>query len=351
MKEKILHLLRCPECKAAVELTEKAQKNGEITAGNFTCTHCAAQFEINNGVPVFLPLHLSREVDQVKTSYSAKWNRVPDIYDEDSFSTRHQHEWYLTRYHWQTEERLHEFLSEKSLILDAGCGLGRDIRWYAALSPNAEIVGADLSEGAYHAYEKSQSYPNLSVIRADLNKLPFAPGSFDFVVCEQVLPVVEDPFKSIEYLWSLVKPGGHFAFYVYKKKSPIREFTDDFLREKVKQMSPEDGWKASENITRLGKALSDLNVEFELPNDIPELEIKAGRYNVQRFFYYHVLKCFWNENMTFDENVLVNFDWFHPAYTFRHTAEEVERWCRELGMKILTLDREDLSGISVLVEK
>lgn len=351
MKENILTLLRCPECKSTLEFSNRVEQNGEITAGSFACAGCGQTFGIENGVPVFLPAHLSREVDQIKTSYSAKWNRVPDIYDEDSFATQHQHEWYLTRYGWEAEDRLRDFLSQKSLILDAGCGLGRDIRWYASLQPNGTVIGADLSEGAYHAYEKSKSHGNLSVVRADLNKLPFESESFDLVVCEQVLPVVEDPFASVKYLWSLVKPGGHFAFYLYKKKSPIREFSDDFLREKVKSLSPEEGWTASERITRLGKVLSDLNVEFDLTTDVPELEIKAGRYNLQRFIYYHVLKCFWNDNMTFDENVLVNFDWFHPAYTFRHTADEVEDWCRDLDMAVLSLDREDLSGISVLVEK
>jgi ubiquinone/menaquinone biosynthesis C-methylase UbiE len=306
---------------------------------------------MKDGIPVFLPPNLTQEVKQVQYSYSDKWNRVPDIYDEDSFSTRHQHQWYLARYHWASEDALRQFLRQKRTILDAGCGLGRDIRWYATLQPEGMVVGADLSAGAFHAFAKSKHHANVSVVQADLNKLPFQPGTFDFVACDQVLPCVADPRQACERLWSLVKRGGHFAFYVYKEKCPIREFSDDYLREKVTKMNAPAAWEACANITLLGKALSDLGVEFEVPKDIPELKIKAGRYNLQRFIYYNILKCFWNDGMTFDENNLVTFDWFHPAYTYRHSVEEVEGWTRELDMKVLVLDTEDQSGISVLVEK
>jgi SAM-dependent methyltransferase len=273
------------------------------------------------------------------------------MYDEGSFATHHQREWHLARYHWRSEEALRQFLSRKQTILDAGCGLGRDVRWYATLQPNARVIGADLSTAAFVAGAKGAGYPNLSVIQADLNQLPFAPASFDFVACDQVLPCVAEPEKAVEFLWSLVKPGGHMVFYVYKKKCPIREFTDDYLRDKITRMTAPQAWDASMNITLLGKALSDLNIEFEVPKDIPELQVKAGRYNLQRFLYYNVLKCFWNDGMSLDENNVVNFDWFHPAYTYRHSVEEIESWVREFGMKVLVLDRDDPSGISVLVQK
>ncbi|MCI0562159.1 MAG: methyltransferase domain-containing protein [Nitrososphaera sp.] len=351
MREDVINLLRCPECGSRLEFKNHPGQSDKNTTGCFICTACYTTFPIEKGVPIFLPQHLNQGVDQVQSSYSAKWNRVPDIYDEGSFGTKHQHEWYVTRYHWETEDNLRHFLEQKLTILDAGCGLGRDIRWYASLNPLSTVIGADLSEAVFHAHNKSKGYSNIQVIHADLNKLPFSAETFDFVVCEQVLPCVEDPKSSVERLWSLVKSGGHFAFYVYKEKSPIREFTDDFLREKITKMQPQEAWETCSNLTRLGKALSDLQIDLEISIDIPELGIKSGRYNLQRFIYYNFLKCFWNDGMSFDENNLVNYDWFHPAYTYRHSVEEVEKWIRELEMKVLVLDTEDPSGISVLVEK
>ncbi len=351
MKDAVLPLLRCPDCQAELRLEEARREADDLVAGRFACTGCRAAFPVDRGVGVFLPKDLTREVAQVRQSYSDKWDRIPSMYDEDTWATRHQREWALARYHWSSEEHLRDFLAKKKLILDAGCGLGRDIRRYATLSPAASVIGADLSEAALHACEKARPWKNISVINADLNRLPFARETFDFVACDQVLPCVEDPRLAVERLWSLVKPGGHFAFYVYKVKAPIREFTDDLLRARIVKMAPKDGWEACAAITKLGKALSDLKIEFEIPEDIPALGIKKGPRNLQRFIYYDILKCFWNDAMTFDENNLVNFDWFHPAYTYRHSVEDVKRWTDALGMKVLVLDEADLSGISVLAEK
>lgn len=91
-------------------------------------------------------------------------------------------------------------------------------------------------------------------------------------------------------------------------------------------------------MTKFGKALSDLHIEFEVPEDIPALGMKAGKYNLQRFFYYHIFKCFWNERFNFDENNLVNFDWYHPAYAYRHTPEEVKTWFQKAGLELVHID-------------
>ena len=98
-------------------------------------------------------------------------------------------------------------------------------------------------------------------------------------------------------------------------------------------------------MTCLGETLSKLNLEFEIPEDIPFLDIKMGKYNLQRFFYYYIFKCFWNDRFSDKENRLVNFDWYHPIYAHRHTAEEVKAWFQKVGMKLLHLDISD-SGIT-----
>lgn len=99
-------------------------------------------------------------------------------------------------------------------------------------------------------------------------------------------------------------------------------------------------------MTLLGKVLSDLHIEFEIYKDIPELEVKAGRYDLQRFVYYHILKCFWNERFTFDENNLINFDWYHPANAHRHTAKEVKGWFQGARLRLEHFDVSE-SGITV----
>jgi hypothetical protein len=127
----------------------------------------------------------------------------------------------------------------------------------------------------------------------------------------------------------------------------MREFCDDYLRQSTTKLPPEECWEFSKKVTRIGKALSDQDIDFEIPEDLAELGIKAGRYDLQRFLYYHIFKCFWNDRFTFDENSLVNFDWYHPTYAHRHSPEEIREreWYEEGRLKIVHLDVSE-SGVT-----
>jgi len=135
-------------------------------------------------------------------------------------------------------------------------------------------------------------------------------------------------------------------FYVYRKKGPIREFTDDHIRNIISSMPPEEAWNRLRPLTKLGQALAELQAEVEIPEGIPYLGIKAGRYNIQRLIYWHFAKLFWNEAFTLEENNHVNFDWYHPQYAHRQTEDEVRRWCDEVGLSIVHFDVQE-SGFTV----
>jgi len=75
-------------------------------------------------------------------------------------------------------------------------------------------------------------------------------------------------------------------------------------------------------MTHLGKALSDLKATVEIPVDSPLLGFQVGRQDVQRFFYWNVLKSYWNSSLDWESNVTTNFDWYHPLHVHRHAGEE-----------------------------
>ena len=52
-------------------------------------------------------------------------------------------------------------------------------------------------------------------------------------------------------------------------------------------------------------------------------------------------KMFWNDEMTFEENNHVNFDWYAPQYAHRQTEQDVRRWYEECGLTITRLHRDD----------
>jgi hypothetical protein len=97
----------------------------------------------------------------------------------------------------------------------------------------------------------------------------------------------------------------------------------------------------------LGQALAELKTEVEVPEDVPLLGIKKGRHDVQRLVYWHFAKLYWRDTFSFEENNHVNFDWYHPRYSWRHTEKEVRQWCDEAGLEITRFDDSQESGFSV----
>jgi hypothetical protein len=137
---------------------------------------------------------------------------------------------------------------------------------------------------------------------------------------------------------------------VYRKKVPIREFTDDYIRAKLRDLPPEQAWQAMMPLTELGKLLGDLDVTVDVPKPIDLLEIPAGRISLQRLFYWHVFKAFHHPELTLDELNHINFDWYAPANAHRQTPEEVEEWCRACGLAIERRVVED-AGITIVARK
>jgi arsenite methyltransferase len=180
--------------------------------------------------------------------------------------------------------------------------------------------------------------------------LPFPDGSLDIIYAQGVLHHTDSTCAALAAVAKKLKPGGRLLFYVYRRKGPIREFTDDYVRVWLQDRSPEEMWQAMLPLTKFGKYLGDLNLEIEVPDPIPFLDIPAGRISLQRFFYWHVFKAFYNTTMTLDELNHVNLDWYAPLNAHRQTPEEVRAWCGAAG---LAIEREHLqeSGISIVARK
>ncbi len=180
--------------------------------------------------------------------------------------------------------------------------------------------------------------------------LQLAPRSVDVIFSEGVLHHTDSTREAVLALASLLRPGGRFLFYVYRRKGPIREFTDDYVRALLQTMSPQQAWRAVEPISRLGAALGRLNVVVEVPEDIDLLDIPAGSIDIQRLFYWHVLKAFYRPDATLEELNHINYDWYAPANAHRQSPEDVRAWCAEAQLEI---EREVVqeSGITVVARR
>jgi len=322
------------------------EESDEVLSGTLRSVS-GREYSIQDGIPSFVAgSEMQREQKDTVDSFSWKWDYAKN-YRENTQS--HYVQWYLDRYGFGTREALGVFLASKKMVLDAGTAHGRDAEMYASAG-TAEVFGVDISSGIRLAYRDLAGRDNVHLLQADLMRLPFPQGMFDFIACDQVLHHTPDTYAGLRALLSHLATGGHIAFYVYRVKGPIREFCDDYIRERTVRMSPDECLKFAESMTRLGKALSDLNVVVDVPEAVPLLGIEAGPQDVQRFIYWNVFKCYWNDTMDWESNVITNFDWYHPLHAHRHTREEVLQWCETEGLEIEHMDVQE-SGISVLARK
>jgi SAM-dependent methyltransferase len=257
---------------------------------------------------------------QTEKIFSDKWTEVEQYTNVDKLY-EFQFDWFLKLYGFESEEALRNYLSTKKVIIDTGCGLGYKAGWFARLAPESTVIGIDISDAVDLAAKNFAHLPNLFFLRADIAKTGLRPGVVDFVVCDQVIMHTEVPENTFAHLSDITSSKGEFACYVYSKKALPRELVDDHFRKATHQISNEEMWKFSEQLTELGKRLSELKIEFESP-DIPLLGIKGGKYDLQRFIYWNFLKCFWREDWGFDLCKSTNYDWYAPSNAKRFSKQD-----------------------------
>ncbi len=97
-------------------------------------------------------------------------------------------------------------------VLDVGCGDGRHIRGVLNRSEDIFGVGLDLSlERLRDAFKKFWEFPlkgTGSLVMSNLHRLPFDTGSFQAVICSEVLEHIHEPGRAVVELNRVLEPGG-----------------------------------------------------------------------------------------------------------------------------------------------
>jgi SAM-dependent methyltransferase len=106
-------------------------------------------------------------------------------------------------------------LAPGDLLLDAGCGEGRHC--FGALERGARVVGLDLdlgslkkASGALRFVAKTKGSLG-AMLQGDAFRLPFRDGTFDKVICAEVMEHVHDYPAAARELARVTKPGGRIA--------------------------------------------------------------------------------------------------------------------------------------------
>ena len=180
-------------------------------------------------------------------------------------------------------------------VLDLGCGAGRDVYALSALvGENGRVVGLDMTpeqlavareHQTFHADVFGHRASNVEFVEGNLDRLPeveLADGSFDVIVSNCVINLVEDKAAVLKEIYRLLKPGGEFYFSdVYAdRRIPAALAKDEVLYGEC--LSGALYWR---DFLELSKAagFADPRLVKDRPLTIenPEIEAKLGQ---TRFF-------------------------------------------------------------------
>jgi SAM-dependent methyltransferase len=341
LKSQIIPDLICPICGTTFVLKISKKRQDEIIDGILTCQR-HHRFPIRRGIPR-LVVDKAQGFLKTEDAFSSKWREFNKTYHSKKWSEI-QKEWFLQRFGWKTISNFNKFLKTRHRILDAGTGVGNSAKLFSSNS-NAQVFAIDASESIEFAYKKYGDVSNIHFLQADIRRLPFKKNFFDFICSDQVLHHTKDTESSFKILTKHLAKKGHISIYIYKKKAPLREYADDHIRDFTVKMSEKECLEFSKDMAILGRSLSQLKKKIIIPRNIPILGIKAGTYDVQRFFYWYFVKCWWSPDVPFAQSVATNFDWYFPKYAYRHTENEIRKWFKDVKLKITHFDEIE-SGYS-----
>lgn len=208
---KLLEILRCPACGAGLRAGPAAGA-AEFLDGDLVCA-AGHRYPVVRGVPRLLPPDaggpdaFARLQEQTRRSFGYQWTVFHDMVEVFR-------EGFLTYIHPVGPE----FFPGK-LGLDAGCGFGRHA--YYAAEFGAEVVGVDFSAAIEAARANTGACKGVHLVQADIYRLPFREGAFDFAYSLGVLHHLPDPERGFRALVPLVKPGGAIFVWVYSTARPV----------------------------------------------------------------------------------------------------------------------------------
>ena len=99
-------------------------------------------------------------------------------------------------------------------VLDCGCGTGPMLELLHAQYPEKHYTGLDLTPEMIRKAQAKQ-LPNTTFVVGDCEKLPFAPESFDVVICTNSFHHYPNPQDFLDSVYRVLRPGGRLILRDY----------------------------------------------------------------------------------------------------------------------------------------
>ncbi|HWF33198.1 MAG TPA: class I SAM-dependent methyltransferase [Solirubrobacteraceae bacterium] len=159
---------------------------------------------------------------------AAPASEVPERFDPETMQGQLLEAEHLARYRWAAQ------LAEGRRVLDAGCGTAYGTVLLAGAGA-AQVVGLDRAAEVLDAVRATMP-ANVALEQGDVTSLPYEDGSFDVVVCFEVIEHLGDPGSALSEFRRVLAADGVLAVSspnrnVYPPGNPhhVHEYTPDEL--------------------------------------------------------------------------------------------------------------------------
>jgi ubiquinone/menaquinone biosynthesis C-methylase UbiE len=216
INKKALTRLTCPACSTGngriSPLAEQFAGSAD-RAESISCKNCGALFLVHGGILDLVgggPRELDNsqkamEFGPIVAMYELMWRPLVTMPFSD------------LAWEMKTVSRLLD-LGHCTDLLDLACGPGNFTRLFAENNRACSIIGADYSlpmlrKGADRL--RKINWGNITLMRADVTRWPFMPGSFDRIHCAGALHLFPNLSKVFISIAQSLKPGGIFVGATY----------------------------------------------------------------------------------------------------------------------------------------
>lgn len=163
------------------------------------------------------------------------------------------------------------------LILDAGCGTGRNLT--QLLQAGSNPIGIDFSEGMLNVAHRG--HPNVPLALADLEQpLPFVTATFDAVLCALIGEHLSTLSAVFREFYRVVKQHGRLVFSVYHPAMSAAGIEANFERSGIEYRLGAVHYSVDEHIQLLEfGGFSEIRVlEFDGDQELVRLVPSAIKY-------------------------------------------------------------------------
>lgn len=173
--EQTLSIIVCPFCRSELKLNVRRWKKEHIWIGTLICKKCGSSYPIIEGIPNLNPPKTE------KTLIGNEYTRVEKYYDHYTSVhdiNYHNPELYYMR---RMEDRVILLTKPKGVVVDIGCGTGRQTIFLASMS--CKVYAVDISRKMLEITRRKiydlKLQNNVEFIQASADYLPFEKEVFE----------------------------------------------------------------------------------------------------------------------------------------------------------------------------